>query len=367
MHRRRLFRLLALSLLLWISSSITPFSYRHAIDRAFAGMLPTPTPRSQPRLVTSSNPVFMPFISNDTLLPPAPPAATTSRYVTTTDPQKLNQEGCSQGQAGQNGVVVLFFGDPFYDSTTGRYGAKLPVVKTFVSTDAIWTLVSEFANGYYYCSPPGAHIWLAVGITNNGTYVDHANGTAWGQLVTNIKATIDYPPTMADKITVAGAVNAELQWNTPTNTRAWVDGYTSGVANYGFLYNVGNCPGCNYPTGAPGAPWTWDHVWYISFGAPLNLPLPMIYAKSGVHTTQWHSMSVYSFEQKGGYMMRFKGAFTQYDACHDPSNIPEGPKCIADALDNTAAEGWTQLYNAQNADARTVQNLDWSTDVTWRK
>jgi hypothetical protein len=360
-----------LSLLLWISSTITPFTYRHAIDSAFAGMLPTATPRSQPRWLSSAAPVFLPFIAGDNSLPLPPPAPppTTSRYVTTTDPQKLYDAGCSQGRAGPNGIVVLFFGDPYsYYDNSGRlvYGATLPSVGTIVSTDTISVLVSEFAQGDYNCSPANAHVRLATGVTNNGAYVNREHGIAWGQLVTDIQATIDYPPSMGDKIAAAGAVNAKLQWNTPTNTRAWVDGYTSST-NYIYLYNVGNCPGCNYPTGAPGAPWTWEHVWYISWGARSNLPLPMIYAKSGTHATQWHSMSVYTYEQKGAVPMRFVGAFTQYDACHDPNNIPEGPNCIRDGLDNTPTEGWTELYNAQNADERTVQNLNWSTDVTWKK
>ncbi len=366
MRHHRLVRLLALSIILLVLSNINPSDLQQGIGSAFAGFIPDAHPAGQPLAVLGPYKVFLPMIWKPAT--PSAPAPTTSRYVTTTDPQKLNEQGCSQGQAGQNGVVVLFFGKPWYDSTTGRYGAKLPsVAEDFVSTDNIWTLVSEFAHGYYYCSPANAHIWLAIGTNNYGAYVNRANGTAWGQLVVNVKATIDYPPSLTDKITIAGAINAELQWNTPTNTRAWVDGYTSGVDNYGYLYNVGNCPGCNYPTGAPGAPWTWEEVWYISWGAPRNHPLPMIYAKSGVHATQWHSMSVYTFEQKGGYMMPFRGAFTQYDACHDPTNIPAGPDCIRDGLDNTPAEGWTWLYNAQNADERTAQNIDWSTDVTWKK
>ncbi len=366
MHRRKLIVLVAVTLLLWISSSTTPFTYRHAIDSAFAGMLPTATPRTQPRLVTSSGPLFMPFIASTNVAPPAP-HETTSRYVTINDRQKLNQEGCSQGQAGQNGIVVLLFGDPWYDPASGRYGTHLPSVGTFVSTDDIWWLASEFAIGYYSCSPANVHMWLAIGTDNYGTYVDQAHGTAWGQLISNMQETIDFGAGMGDKITVAGAVNAELQWNTPTNTREWVDGYTSGVTGYNFLFNVGNCPGCNYPTGQPGAPWSWEHVWYISYGADLSLPLPMIYAKSGVHATQWHSMSVYTYEQQGGYMMPFYAPLTQYDACHDPSNIPAGPECIRDGLDNTPSEGWTELYLAQNSDERTRQVVDWSTDITWKK
>src|ERR671927_797136 len=65
----------------------------------------------------------------------AAPAPTTTRYMTTTDPNVLYQEGCAQ--TNQTGIVILDFGQPWWDGTS--YGTIVFGSNTFRSTANIET------------------------------------------------------------------------------------------------------------------------------------------------------------------------------------------------------------------------------------
>lgn len=334
----------------------------HAIN-VFAQIAPTATPVMRPRAVDASQKIYLPMICKNCV---PPPRATTSRYVVTRDWNTLWNQGCNQARSGESGIVVLDFGDPDYNTDTRRYGTKLlGWSRPFVSVDEIWSLTAQFLQGYANasCNPTGKHIYLAVGTNNNGTKVTREHGIAWAQLVENVHQTITYPPSLADKVTAAGAIDAEIGWNSATITRAWVDGYKSITSRR--YYNFGDCAGCNYPTGVPSNGWTWNDVWYISYGALPAYPLPLIYAKSGIHAHQWYTIALYTYNTYG-YTMRFVGAFTQWQACQ--GNSAGAIKCRNDRLDNTPAEGWSQLYYKLGSDARTTQSPNdmlFSTDVTW--
>lgn len=291
------------------------------------------------------------------------PASTTSRYVTVNDPNTLYDQG--RRLAGQSGIIVLDFGSPA--SVSGEYGTLLPARNTFVSVSRIWELAYSFIQGYYNYSPPGSFATVVIGTNNSGMGVTRDHGIAWAQLVDSVYATIVLPPVLTDKVVVAGGTDAELGYNTPTPTKAWVGGYNAGSVYRMPYYDFGDCAGCGYPTNAPSSPWTWEDVWYISWGAPLGYPLPLIYNRTGANANSWYTMSRYARE-KHGVAMRFKGAFTQYDACHDPQN-PGGPDCLSQGLDNTPSEGWLQLYTRINSDPLTRQgdDLPWVTDVTWKQ
>lgn len=281
MHHQRVAVLFVVSVL------FLTFLYSAQGSNAVAGIAPTATPRNNRMAETTTYKVYLPLILKS---PPPPPPWTTSRYVVTTDWNTLFNEGCNQALRGESGVVVLDFGDPDYNATTGKYGTKLlGSPRPFVSVDEIWDLTVSFLQGYAYpsCNPNGKHIYLAVGTSNYGTTVTREHGIAWAQLVENVHQTIIQPSSLEGMVTAAGAINAELQWNSATTTRAWVNGYKD-TTNKQY-YNFGNCPGCNYPTGAPGYGWTWNDVWYISYGVLPAYPLPLIYVRSGTHANQWYT------------------------------------------------------------------------------
>jgi hypothetical protein len=162
-------------------------------------------------------------------------------------------------------------------------------------------------------------------------------------------------------MSAAGANDIEPGWNSPTDTRAWVGGYFS-AAPVVSLYNFGSCDSCAYsacPSCTPSNGWTFEDIWYVSWGAAGAYPLPEIYLTSGANADQWYRMSVYAYVNHGS-SMNFSGSFTQWQACQDV-----GPgACPSTGI--TPSTGWTQLSSALNADARTAQPLNWSTDISWQ-
>lgn len=317
---------------------------------------PTPTPYRY----------YFPAVS---AVGPIPPLASASRYITTLDSTTLYNRGCQQGSERQAGIIVLDFGAPRISS--GESGTKLVGVAGFVSTTQIAEAVRWWLQGYWNCAPSNAHVTVALGTNNcgyipgqagclaNSTNITREHGVAWHQLVKSVNDWV-ITSTYASKFTIAGANDIELSWSGPQETRAWVDGYFAAGHDFA-LYNFGACDGCPYlasqnwvlPNG-----WTKEDVWYVSWGASTAYPLPEIYLTNGWNASQWYLMSVWAFNTHGSPMV-MSGAMTQWQACQDVGGCT--------STDNTPAQGWLQLYNMLNADARTAQPLKWSTDITWQQ
>jgi hypothetical protein len=283
--------------------------------------------------------------------------------------------GCSRGQAasvGQNVVIVLDFGYPAYDSSSGQYGAKLLNDYTFHSTGDIANVAEGFLGGFYSCSPSVISLTLAIGINNyphDPNNVTQAHGVAWAQMVNNINSWIVGPPypSFADKLVAWGAIDAEPAWNTALATRAWVGGYASAYSGQSKYLDFGSCDGCAYTGHAWGSPWQPDDVWYVAWGATPAYPLPEIYLVSGINADQWYHMSSYAYTNHPT-SMGFKGSLTQWNACQENQQInPNACVYANDRSDNTPSQGYLQLYNAINADPHTARSMPWSTDMSWQK
>ena len=310
--------------------------------------------------------IFLPYIPYRV----APPY-TTSHYMKTIDSWELSVMGCQIGirdsdlAGAQDSIVFLSFGAPWVDlngpgSGDDQYGVYL-FSGGNVTTDELATAVENFAWGYYSClgEDRQSHLVVAVGTNNwRGGDVTYDHGAAWAEMVNEINQWLSDNGYIA-QVNAGGGGDIEVGWNTPFVSRLWVDGYDS--ANQWPLYFFGDAAGCppagncgtsTYPT------WTQKDVWYVSWGAPPSIPVPLIYANSGINAAQWYEMSLYGYEKQNG-RMNFGGAITQYQACQ------QRPSSICNLLDNTPAEGWTQLWGAVNQDYRTAQDLKWSTDFRW--
>ncbi len=309
---------------------------------------------------TGGNLAYLPIIVNT-----QPPISTTSWYMKTVDFNTLAVMGCGYGihdnelPGIQNSITVLDFGTPTFDD--GAYGATIFGFGP-ADTGQIAVAVEAFAWGYYAClgNDSASQMLIAVG-TNNyfGGDVTFEHGQAWALMVNEINQWI-LDNGYSAQVRAAGASDMEIGWNSPETTRLWVNGYDS--ANSWPLYNFGDAAGCppaGSSCGSSAFPeWTQEDVWYISWGAPPSIPTPLIYANSGIHAEQWYQLSVYSVENHG-FPMIFAAAITQYQACL------QRPSWICDLLDNTAAEGWNQLWSQLNSDPRTAQDLPWVTDFKW--
>ncbi len=313
------------------------------------------------------------------------PPATTSYYVTTDDSSVLFKMGSDlalsqviSGGAVQDSVVALLFRAPTLDKSTGEYGTSGLGGSTAVSDIA--TLVEDFASGYYNAVGT-LHIRIVVATSNGttsrgGSQVTYEHGVAWAKMVNSVADWV-IAQGYASQIDIAGGSDMEAgtakwpdgspQWAHPAETSAWVNGYAS-VSPTRFLYDVGDaggCPNTGGQTATPGqcnAPWTQDDIWYVSWGATPSEPLPEIYTipklpkfPLGKQAPQWAQLSLYSLFQYNSPII-FSGALTESGACAQKGCSPS---------ENTAAEGWGQLYAVLNGDSRTQETLPWSTDISW--
>jgi len=311
-----------------------------------------------------------------------PPPYTTSWYMDTPDPTWLPNAaysmGCDLGThdlntpGSQDNVVILLFGYPIY--ANGLYGtmawSKIGGGSLkFVSTAQIRLTVEQFARGYWQCTGTGdttSQLYLAAGTNNdkNGV-VTKAHGRAWALMTNNINTWVNAMG-YSEQIKVRAASDMELGWNSPTVTRAWFDGYAGSYGSGLWLYDVGDAAGCPYPAqpnykcGTTAYPWTSEDVWYISWGNVVAYPIPEIYNRDGATAGQWYYLSLYSYSKPNKNPIYFPGTLTQSQACTQATSGCAG-------VNNTPAQGWTQLWNIISSDPKTntVPQPRWSTDMKW--
>ncbi len=301
----------------------------------------------------------------------SPPLWSRTAYINTDTAQGLYDLGCQAGTRDQNtagvqdSVVVLDFGQPAKNSS-GEFGTDLLGPLGFLRTSEIALRVTYYGRGYYDCSGSDnlSHMTIGIGTTNYGSTwlplgtnsLDH--GRAWASMVNDVNAWFIQNGYFG-QVKAVGANDIELSWNSPTVTKAWVNGYNE-MTTYD-MYNYGAAEGCptrTNPTANCALPWTLADVWYVSFGTTTAYPLPLIYRDDGYNARQWSWISRWSLLNKG-YRMDFVGSFTQCQAC-----LQRTGDLSCAYLDNKPAEGWQQLYNELIADG-VSQGIRWSTDIFW--
>ncbi len=301
--------------------------------------------------LTPAHRAFLPFVSGPAF------AHTTSRYISTMNPQHHEFMGCAAGRANEQGVIILAFGQPWAQGD--EYGVLYYRSNfTFASTATIAEAVKGFLRGYWTCAPPYARLKLGVGTNNYRGATGFNHGRAWGQMINQLHTWLqtNAPAGAAERLTVLGANDIEMSWNGPITTLAWVQGYAS-ATTIPFI-NFGTCDGCPTtasPNRQPNNGWTVDQVWQVNSG--IAIPFPEIYLRNGVNADQWYRMSLYAALNKGA-KLNFGGLLTQWQACRDVGGC--------NGTDNTPHQGWSQLQAALNADPRTAMPLPFPSDITWR-
>ncbi len=389
-----------------LSQSATPQVFLPVI-RKDATSTPTVTPSATAtptatRTPTITNtPTVTPTPTNT--LPPvawlpqiykAPIPYVTSYYIQDESGAAMYALGCDLGSlvrstAGiQDSLVILNFGQMWIEN--GQFGAgSFTPYWHFIPLWKVEEAVKQYAVGYYNCSGTDRESFVFIGVgTNNfgGMMLDNPNqevktsryymgGQLWGEMVTRLNqwaASSGY----AHQVAVAGAIDIEWAtnsgWNTPTVTRAWVDGFDSRDNGRYIYFNFGACVGCPIVP-SPGwvysssMPWTQDHIYYVSWQAPPAYAVPEIYRNDGYLAKQWQAVSKYGaiYKQPIG-RIDFSGPMTQWQACQQRPNN-ECTRTDGNGLDNTPEEGWLQLYSALNSDPLTAQPvLRWVTDIRWQ-
>lgn len=356
---------------------------------------------SQAQSASATSRLFLPVIYRD--YQPTPLYAT-SYYIQDETPARMYDLGCALGTrdrnlpGAQDSLVVLNFRQGWFkNGDISKPGVTIykDTIKDWqhLSMATIEEAVRGFIWGYWVCSAEDqdSQVVVAVGTSNYGSYGTYAShydettrgrfaeihGKAWAQSVLNLQNWV-LSQGYALQVSVAGAIDIEwtaynpaksgTDWNLPSVTKKWVDGFASASQNRAIFYNFGACVGCpeiadpywfyGKNSGDSSNPWTQFDVYYVSYGAPPAWPLPEIYATSGVNARQWQAISRYGAIYLGR-PMEFAGVMTQYQACQQRGGCS--------GINNTPEDGWKQLFDALNADPLTRQPiLRWITDIRWQ-
>ncbi len=232
------------------------------------------------------------------IVPPTPVGVTRSYYESQVDIATHTAQGCSAARTPISGLVVLDYGQPWYDTTDG-YGTRLippdmTATPVFARISDIEAAVGAFAAGYHDCAY-NEHQQIIVVAGVNNSYSSHLNsnhGKQWAGMLKDLQATLT---PMANQVALAGGIDAEPGNDfdpTYTPTANWVNGFIAGgKAN---LYNFGSPDTyvCR-PTPAPLTPtpvltarpwavcdtWNTDQYYDISWGlSPQRIyALPQVY------------------------------------------------------------------------------------------
>jgi hypothetical protein len=115
---------------------------------------------------------------------------------------------------------------------------------------------------------------------------------------------------------VDGGWDAEPSWSTARNAELWMQGYNA-VPGRRPLHDNFSADGCPRDTAIGGRcnnGWTQYHLWRLAWEYDPALPMPQIYATSGVNARQWQKISEYGARVHNDPMV-FSGAMSQYAAC----------------------------------------------------
>lgn len=294
----------------------------------------------------------------------SPPPASTSYYMDTINTITLYDMGYQRGVAdykkagAQKSLVILDFGGQSSPTT----------LSLFSMPDATLTQVAAaveaYSRGYWkgVSTDSGSRMHVIVG-TNNSYQVTYEGGQNFANMIDSINAH-NNANSYSDQVEVDGGNDMEPGYEVASTTKEWVKGYDS-VNSYS-LFNYGAADGCYHTNLNPGTMnygcsngWTYKDIQYVSWGASPAWPLPEIYDNSGDMAEQWQNIAKYSAVTSGS-MMKFSSSLTQAGACADNGCHWE--------LDNTADEGWTQLYNELRGDSKTSPATNYSihsTDIRW--
>ena len=213
----------------------------------------TITPSRTSTLTSTFTPSSSPTITKTASATPvtSPPLWSRTAYINTDGGQVIYNLGCEKGTVDKNttgkqdSVVLLDFGSPATNNLD--YGTSLFGIG-FLRTTEIAMRAQLYAQGYYVCSGTDhtSQLTLAIGTTNYGTWLTQGNnardhGRAWATMVNNINTWL-VQNGYAGQITVVGASDIELTWNSPTYSKAWVNGYDE--TNLFDVYDYGDMAGC---------------------------------------------------------------------------------------------------------------------------
>jgi hypothetical protein len=281
-----------------------------------------------------------------------------SWYMARATPADATQLGCANGN--RTGRMTLFFGAP--TTVNGTYGATLWGAPDR-DTNGIAQSVQDFIRGYAHCrTSPGFRLLIGVGTSNSA--IDgksdawlQAHGQHWALLTRYLQEWSDaYFPGIAR---VNAAWDFEPSWSAFSKAEAWMHGYDF-TPGRPLLYANSSADGCPTRTATNGPcnnGWSQHYVWHLAWEHDPSIPIPQIYATSGVNARQWQLIDLWATTFNGDGMW-FTGTMSQWGAC-----VQNGG-CVG--TDNSPHAANDQLIWSLNTDGRTRQPyVETMTDISW--
>lgn len=282
----------------------------------------------------------------------------TSYYVADADRSRMGLLGCYNSD--KQGRMTLFFGSP--RDVSGSPGTSMWGAGGR-TTDEIGELVRSFVRGYTYCRQ-SIDYQLLIGVGTSNSAIENrsddwlvGHGQDWATMVKETSDWVDrhYPGTTR----IYGAYDAEPSWSSYGKARQWMDGYED-VADNRPLHANYSADGCSW-TSSDNAScnngWNQQHIWELAWAAPPAMPMPQIYATSGVNAQQWQKVSEYGARHHD-QPMAFVGTMTQSGACQQIGGCQ--------GTDNTPHAALDQLLDHLNQSSHTEHgDIASTTDMRW--
>ena len=294
----------------------------------------------------------------------APPSST-SYYVTAYDTTWAFNKGKALGAADaaakgtQTHYVVLDFGAMTLSGSTWYLSC---MGSTKITLSKAREMVEAFGRGYYYgtASDLTSTAHVALGTNNSAGAITAAAGKALAEAATKGSNNLYAGRYLQSRI-IGGNDFEAFGGNAKHSNSSvdWINGYNSypngvSLVNYG---SADGCPTSGIEKSSCNVGLNAEAIWQVSWSGRA-WPLPEIYSTSGTNAKQWAALSLYSVNKHSSRMF-FRGSMTQAGAC-----AQNGNKCPN--TNNSAKTGWTQLYNALNANAKTATTPTSSTDIKWK-
>jgi hypothetical protein len=291
----------------------------------------------------------------------------------------------------QKNFVFLDFGHPYEQDSVLGTQSPFPG-QHFATLDDIKELVYQYARGYWHGTAYDLESTVLIGIgvsnyDNQGTtedYVTAEHGEAWANMIIDTRNYIKQGTNDSLQVDEAAAMDIELNYNSPEDTKVWIDEVNSTFLAYEdpdpehafYIIDIGDAKGCpfepsdnDYTNSNWGnsckadfsfdPQWSPDYIRYFAFGCPRCYPVPMIYTKDWTNAAQWTMISRWSYYNYY-YPINFWGSMTEYRACEHKGIVNSDPLC------NTAEDGYKKFYSALNTFDETMDDLDWSADMDYQ-
>lgn len=283
-----------------------------------------------------------------------------SYYVGSSSIDKIGTLGCHNG--GKQGRMTLFFGAP--TDAGGAFGTSMWAASN-QPTGAVAELVRQFIRGYVSCRQDSSY-QLMVGIGTSNSAVNGkddgwlaGHGHAWAEMVRSVSDWADYHYPGATRIYAAW--DAEPSWSTVHKARVWMTGYES-FPGHRPLYANFSADGCSWTSSSNAGcnnGWTQSNVWDLAWQRPPAMPIPQIYATSGVNAQQWQKISEYGAVHHGRPLF-FYGTLTQLGACLQVGGCQ--------GVDNAPHAARDQLLWHLNSHPQTRQDeIESTPDMRWHE